>query len=297
MRSRSKAHSAAGFTLVEALIVMGIMSIVMLAVMSFYVPAHRSTITQTQVADVQSNLRLAMDRMTKDILMAGFLIENPEATPAIVPNGATSFTIQTRMVGHGFARVQSNAPAGTPLTIANAQMTEPFLGDADASKASKVRLFDPLTAREIDPYGEDGSTAPSANSHARLYNVADVAGDEITLAGAPTVPAETVVILAVPVGNPNPGPPPLQTIVYRHEKNATYPDGVLLRIINGTQTQLLARGLDDVNFVYHEVDGRIRRIDITLTGQTRALNPAQPNDLISGAKTRSLQSSVKLRNV
>lgn len=293
MPSRQSPRFCAGFTLVEMVIVMGIMGIIMLAVMSFYVPAHRSTVTQTQVSDVQANLRLAMDTMTKDILMAGFLIEDPEATPAVVNTSATGFTIQTRMVGHGFGRITS--VAGNVLTISNDEMLAAFHGDPDENKASKVRLFDPLTAREIDSYAEDGSTVASVHSYEHLYNVdaVDVAISRITLNTIPVNPitAESVVILVEPAGDPNPGPPPLQTVRYEHS------GGALHRIINGTTDQILATNVSGVNFAYQEADGRIRRIDITLTGQTKAVNPAQPNDPLSGIKTRSLRSSVRLRNV
>ncbi len=71
-------RSRRGMTLVELLLVMAILSVVTLALMSLYIPTYQSTIAQTQVSDVQDNLRLALKVMTRDILHAGFLVpEDP----------------------------------------------------------------------------------------------------------------------------------------------------------------------------------------------------------------------------
>ena len=66
MRSRgSQKHAnCRGFTLVEAIIVMAILSIVMMAIMSFIIPTRHSMNMQAQVTDVQTNLSLAVDVMT-----------------------------------------------------------------------------------------------------------------------------------------------------------------------------------------------------------------------------------------
>ena len=58
-------HGSRGMSLVELMLVMAILSVVMLAVMSLYVPAHQSTVAQSQVSDVLGNLRLAAATMTR----------------------------------------------------------------------------------------------------------------------------------------------------------------------------------------------------------------------------------------
>jgi prepilin-type N-terminal cleavage/methylation domain-containing protein len=80
-------NSNRGMSLVELIVVMGILSIVMLAVMSLYIPAHQSTVVQTQVSDVQSNLRLALNTMTSDLLTAGFLASR---YPVVFPDADTA---------------------------------------------------------------------------------------------------------------------------------------------------------------------------------------------------------------
>jgi type IV pilus assembly protein PilW len=64
-------RSEKGFTLVELLVAMAIMSVVMGGVYSAYYSQQRSYIVQEQVAEMQQNLRGAMYFMSKEVRMAG----------------------------------------------------------------------------------------------------------------------------------------------------------------------------------------------------------------------------------
>src|SRR5574341_1873842 len=63
-----------GFTLIEVLIVAAMLGIVMGAIYSLYVTHQRTAYTQEEEVDVQQNLRIAMDSISRDIRMSGFLI-------------------------------------------------------------------------------------------------------------------------------------------------------------------------------------------------------------------------------
>ena len=83
--------------------------------------------------------------------------------------------------------------------------------------------------------------------------------------------------------------PPLQTIQYRLNNDS------LERIVNGN-LQVLARNVDMGNsvFEYWPTNGDpIKRVDVNLAGKTIAIK----NDAISGEKIRSVETSVKMRNV
>lgn len=83
--------------------------------------------------------------------------------------------------------------------------------------------------------------------------------------------------------------PPLQTVQYRLNNDS------LERIVNGN-LQALARNIDMANssFDYWPDTGDpIKRIDIILAGKTIGLK----DDAISREKIRSLETSVKMRNV
>ena len=290
-------HDSRGMTLVELLMVMAILSVVMMAVMSLYIPIHQSTVAQTQVSDVQSNLRLALKTMSRDLLIAGFLVPNdpiafPDATPT--PDryrnlnldnpgtqNSTDFVIRTRAVGNDFARI-SNVTAitgGFRLEVTDPDMVDGF------HDGSRVRLFEPISSGEVleDPV--------AVSDVARAYEVVATGTDTIdintnsnsTLTAAKIL-AETVVIR---VRDEN--QPPLQTIRYRF--NST--DGVLERIVNDS-VQILARNVTAVNFTYSPTpEGRVNHVGISLTGKTKALK----NDAISSEKTRAIETAVKLRNI
>ena len=144
-----------GFTIVEMIVVMAILGVVIMAVMSLYIPAVRSTSVQTEVSDIQANLRLAINRMTKDIVLAGFLVNpgfgpgSPVASGAIFwegdvnPEDTDDLTIRTRTVGNAFARVLAYDATGK-IGLSDADMALAF------PPGTSIRLFEPMTSEEVD---------------------------------------------------------------------------------------------------------------------------------------------------
>lgn len=291
-RSWQIRHDNRGMSLVEMLLVMAILSIVMLAVMSLYIPAHQSTVAQTQVSDVQSNLRLALRVMTQDLMTAGFLVPIHPIVFPDAPGGFTDptgrgtknlsdFIIRTRAVGSGFARVASAAGTGTiALTPTDSEM------EASFPDGSRVRLFEPITALEVKAgVGSDADRAYLVDDSPDTATIDIVIPGSVGTAPG-DIPAETVVLRVRDASQP-----PLQTIRYR------LTNGVLERIVNGS-VQILARNLDTDPtasfFVYHDTsEDRVISVDIQLTGETKALK----DDAISGAKSREVKTTVMLRNI
>jgi prepilin-type N-terminal cleavage/methylation domain-containing protein len=64
-------HSEAGFSLIEMLISMGIMVIVTASIFSLLDPAQGMNRTQPEVSDLQQRLRVAVDDLQRNLLMAG----------------------------------------------------------------------------------------------------------------------------------------------------------------------------------------------------------------------------------
>ena len=268
-----------GMTLVELLLVMAILSVVTLALMSLYIPTYQSTAAQTQVSDVQDNLRLALKVMTRDILHAGFLVP----VDPITANDASGFTLRTRIVGNDFARVTgaANLAGKIRLTVANPEMVDNF------QVGSRVRLFEPINATEV----KEQPVVAGITDDERAYPVDAVGTNTIdidttsnsSLDAADILP-ETVMLV---VRDQN--QPPLQTIQYRLNNDS------LERIVNGN-LQTLARSIDMArsSFDYWPGTGDpIKRIDIILAGKTIAIK----DDAVSGEKIRSVETSVKMRNV
>lgn len=69
MSDRHKA--AGGFTLVELMISMAVGAIVMAAVMTAFMSQHKSYLAQDDVVEMQQNVRVAMDMLTREIRLAG----------------------------------------------------------------------------------------------------------------------------------------------------------------------------------------------------------------------------------
>lgn len=61
-----------GFTLIELLIAMLVGSMVMAAVMVSFQSQHKVYLAQDEVVEMQQNVRVAMDMITREIRMAGF---------------------------------------------------------------------------------------------------------------------------------------------------------------------------------------------------------------------------------
>ena len=292
---RNNRQDQKGLSLVELLVVMAILGVVMMAVTSLFIPAVRSTSTQTQVADVQSNLRLAMDRMTKDLLLAGFLVDpdydaggtlNPGPVyweGDISSEDPDDLTIRTRAISDAFGRVI--AYNSGKLGLSDTDMAAAFPVN------SSVRLFAPMVSQELesidDPsYDENDSSyfddfVHTIDSHDTITIGSDTYTALVLSSPPSDVPPETVV-LRVRDNNQ----PPMQTIRYRLN------NGALERIVNGA-TQILARNVDSLNFNYETSLGAVKKVDITLSGQTVGLG----DDAISGTKSRTLETSVTLRNV
>lgn len=62
---------AAGFTLVELLLAMAITAVVLASVFGLVAPARHTFATQPEAADAQQRVRVGVDRVMKDLMMAG----------------------------------------------------------------------------------------------------------------------------------------------------------------------------------------------------------------------------------
>jgi type IV pilus assembly protein PilW len=104
----------AGFTLIEVLVAMVVTMIIMAGAYSAFLSQQKSTVVQTNVSDIQQNLRAAMDFLSRDIRMAGY------AGPT--HGGTASF---------GFVDVRFSDFSGTPDSGTKDQGFLQFTWDTD----------------------------------------------------------------------------------------------------------------------------------------------------------------------
>ncbi|MGZ8384218.1 MAG: PilW family protein [Nitrospira sp.] len=106
---RRFAESQQGFTLVELMAAVLITVVIVAATMTTVVTSNRANVVNTQVADTQQNVRLAIDLLSRDIKLAGF---NYNATdPMTTPVGACNATIGAIQKPVGLLP-QDQAPTG-----------------------------------------------------------------------------------------------------------------------------------------------------------------------------------------
>jgi type IV pilus assembly protein PilW len=109
MNMRRFIHDQRGFTLVELMAAVLITVVIVAAAMTTLVTSNRANVVNTQVADTQQNVRLAIDLLGRDIKLAGY---NYNATdPMTASVGACNATIGAIQKPVGLLP-QDQAPAG-----------------------------------------------------------------------------------------------------------------------------------------------------------------------------------------
>jgi prepilin-type N-terminal cleavage/methylation domain-containing protein len=94
-----------GFTLVEILIALALMSIITTAIYQLYISQYKTWISQDLVTEMQQNARFSIDLMTREMQLAGYDI--PSGETAIKEATDTKFTFWSRDLSiSGAANVQ-----------------------------------------------------------------------------------------------------------------------------------------------------------------------------------------------
>ena len=303
-----------GFSLIELLIVMAMLALVLVAIYSLYDTHSKSAYVQEEVVDVQQNLRIAMDSISRDIKMSGILIpltdnagtaDNREdsavghttKTGADAGFGATStITLNAASASGQYGRIDEDMLGASPMTLK--------LDDVNAvstfNSGNSVRIIRPQD--RTDPAGPNGTffTVTGMNL--------DPAVKSITLtSGGPDDPTGRTfrkgdLLVASPSGASHPnsiryfvtsgGPtcPANQFCIARATNEGTVPD-----------TQIIATNITNLQLSYildsgAETDAPadpagVRAVRVTITGQTVATQVQS-----GGPKTKQITSVVKVRN-
>ncbi len=295
-----------GFSLVELLVVVVIMGMVITAVLGLYVNVQRSTGTTEDIAEVQQTLRVALDRIARDVVMSGFLvgIGNP-----ITDAEADTMTTVTATSFDSFARIATGnvflAGSSGAVTIAvdNAAMAQLV------SDSGYVRIVNPLDGcQRAEPTSGSCGDGNSPFFQVTSVNTSDT-NPTLTLkpkllAGAPLAVQDysPLTDIKVSVGD-------MIVQVPSPASDSTFPNPVTYALNSGNLLRnnlALADKMTGLQFDYLMDDGGIEpvapatsvsagrlahivAVRVTLTGAT----PATAQE---AAKTRQIQSTIKLRN-
>jgi prepilin-type N-terminal cleavage/methylation domain-containing protein len=154
-------NKKAGFTLIEMLVAIAVSAIAFSGIYSVYSTMMTTTINESDVVDTQQELRLAVDYLSRDIKMAGFLI--PVNKDAIdTGSSSTSLNLQTVTDTYAFAVIDEDVDLAVSkidctLSIATPTMLSPFEQD------DRVRIIRPVTMSligECEDPENDTETCP-----------------------------------------------------------------------------------------------------------------------------------------
>jgi prepilin-type N-terminal cleavage/methylation domain-containing protein len=272
MSGESMKKCQRGFSLLELLVVVVVMGLVVTAVYTLYLSTQKTAITSEEVADVQQNLRFALDQIAGDIRMAGFMV--PEDTPALATTPASikgnDLIINTFMPTRRFARLdESGTTDGADsygIVVASAEMTDSFqVGD----RVSIIRPspYEVLAEGEVDGKSRSDKT----------ISIKPISGGTIDYFVGDVLVSSNVAQVA-----------------YR-----LIPDGgsnvfLLQRQVNADPPADVANKISDIDFEYILGGGDVVAVRIRIEGQTDDSMTGQEN--YSGIKTRALETVVRLRN-
>jgi prepilin-type N-terminal cleavage/methylation domain-containing protein len=297
------AEDKTGFTLVEILIVLAILGIIMGAVYSIYLTHQKSAYTQEEVVEVQQNLRIAMDAITRDVRMAGMLV--PVTIPPLAAaSAANSISINTASALGVYAMIDGD-PSFSSSTVTCPVESEEAVDAFAANLDQKVRILRPLDCSQ--PVATEFTFHnPTDADRTNKQLILEQAG---TFTGSETIKRGDMIVMT-----PTDPATGSDSVVYALVNGGTVVNGVTCPqnqqcikrdiIANGSSNpDIIASNISGLNFGYILDDGtetnapattdlpNIRSVRVTITGQTSSTSL-----LSGGAKTRQLSSIIKIRN-
>jgi prepilin-type N-terminal cleavage/methylation domain-containing protein len=283
-----------GFTLVELLVVMGIMGVVIGSIYSLYLTHMRNAYTQDEVVEVQQNLRIAMDAISTDLKKAGALV--PYGTAPVVDPGtatATTLTINTAEPTGAVTRINRNkmssAFANFSTTVDSADTLDQFTAGDAVRVIRPFRGTQPFYEAALSNYTTLVVESVSSAKSSIYLNRADFstfhAGIEIKNGD----------IVSKKMGSAQPRFDNVTYSVGNCPVGSGLSESCLLRSVNGGSGDVVASNLAGILFSFRTSSAYgssvIEAVQVTIDGVTR--KKASSTDAL---KSRQLTSIVKLRN-
>lgn len=331
---KSFLKSRCGFSLIEILLVIAMLGIIMGAVYSLLITNQRAAYTSDETVEVQQNLRIAMESISKDLRMAGMLLPldttgtdinqrpvntftdnagvkilNTAACPTCDANPAApgSDTILLNMLSAGgvYARITADVSGANELPVAPATGADQASDGelfAVGDRVSIVRPFD-LSVQNAALYDVNAATNNSITFTANIAEELRV-GDMIAKVnnqpgGLGNTPYPNTVLYAVVSNGP--------AATAAADPNCPVDQLCLTRLANGdalANRQIIAQNIADFQLRYVLDDNSV--IDAPNQSQLPQVRSVivtlwgetrTTRLLSSGApKIRQLSSVIKLRN-
>jgi prepilin-type N-terminal cleavage/methylation domain-containing protein len=306
-------RNQSGFTLLELLVVAALLGVVLGAIYSLYITHLRVAYTQDDVVELQQNLRIAMDAVSKDLRMAGTLVPT-SVTP--LQNGfgsySSSLQLNTASPDRRFARVMHGSTIGTGFASYTTTVGDPLLSTG-FNTGDTVRIIRPYD-RSL-PFGNVSSLYVSSASSTTGSVALKPTGGATMPAGTTLNVGDVIAKVNTPTVNAYPAlSVGYNSVVYSLVAAGTgaCPAGTgacLARQVNPplplpapVANQIVASNLSRLNLHYIMDDGSetatpsgsessIKAVRVTITGVT-----SKKTDPGWVPRTRQLSSMIMLRN-
>jgi len=268
-----------GLTLIELMVAMAISAILIAAIYRTFISQQKTYTVQEQVVDMQQNVRVAINKMMREIRMAGF--------------GNVSDVIGLTGGVNGFIEVITPAQTEITILLGSRQISTlaaDAIGDRNQitlANAEEASQFDGTAHRFISIGGIESNTIQSRSGAILTLDKPLKLTHKITdLEGKP---------LSVPVFK-------IQAITYKLGTSDGKP--VLQRNENtGGGSQPLAENIENLQFEYLDANGitttnpgDIRMIRVTITARTRMADPEFKGGA-GGFRRRTIASNIHVRNM
>jgi prepilin-type N-terminal cleavage/methylation domain-containing protein len=262
-----------GITLIELLVALVIAGILVAAVYRTFLGQQKTYTVQEQVVDMQQNVRALINRMMREIRMAGF--------------GNVSMVLPVTIGGKTYNDVVNlDTPVAGAVTIVSAMGSTTLTGIPSTNQITVNSLTDSQGNLLFDM----GNRKYVSIGGVESYTITNIAGNTLTLSGTLTYYHR--------VGTPVYG---IRAVSYQVGMVSGIP--TLLRDENmGGGAQPLADNIETLQFGYLDANGNptanppaIRIVQVTLRARTNDSDPEYKSD--GGYRKRVIVSNVHLKNM
>jgi prepilin-type N-terminal cleavage/methylation domain-containing protein len=275
-----------GLTLIELLVAMAISAILTAALYRTFIGQHKTYTVQEDVVDMRQNARVAINRMMREIRMAGF--------------GNVSMVLPVQFVVYGQMRtfnyvINPDTPVAGSITIITA--TEDFANITNIDLQNKKVTVNRLTNPEGTPLFDTGKRKYISIGGLEGHEITNIVGTDLTL--------KDNIIFNHPINTPV---FPIRAISYQVliEDNKT----ILKRdenIEGGRQP--LAENIENIQFEYFDANANptvnptdIRMVRVTVQARTSIPDLEFKSDPefkvgVGGFRRRTIASNILVRNM
>lgn len=273
MKIKSFLQRNRGVTLIELLIALVISAILIAAIYRTFIGQQKTYIVQEQVIDMQQNARVAINRMMREIRMAGF--------------GGLNYVLSLSGGVNGFSEIIT--PSGDNVITIVGGFKQIRRDNGDPILVSSVSGNKIILNYATDKFDEEKHKFISIGG-LESRKVESRSGKELTLDNPPSF-------------NHPSGTPIFKIQAITYSVGTSGGKAVLRRDENtGGGAQPLAENIENIRFEYFDADGNtttnpkdIRMVRVSVTAKTERPDPEFKEG--DGYRRRTIASIINIRNI